>query len=236
LIELLVVIAIIAMLMAILLPSLGNARRTAWSTICGANLRSIGQAIQMYCNDQKDPQFPYLGPKPPFSSGFFPVNMVDALQDYLGNAGNKPFDCPAAKGIASVRDPANYGPLSRAQRFLALPGTPPWNPTDITTYSEYWFNDSGESPMFGHPDIKSGVSDRKIRLIRHYEDVVVATDALDEFPRHAARKNRGTENVGANNFLFGDQSIRLIDITTYWYSRDKWGASAPFYNWGHTVP
>jgi hypothetical protein len=162
--------------------------------------------------------------------------MVDALQDYLGNAGNKPFECPAAKGIASVRDPANYGPLSRAQRFLALPGTPPWNPTDITTYSEYWFNDSGESPMFGHPDLKSGVSDRKVRLIRHFEDVVVATDALDEFPRHAARKNRGTENVGANNFLFGDQSIRLIDITTYWYARDKWGAEAPFYNWGHTVP
>ncbi|MFH1747615.1 MAG: type II secretion system protein [Planctomycetota bacterium] len=52
LIELLVVIAIIALLMAILLPSLGRAREQGRRAYCLANLRSIGQAALAYANDE----------------------------------------------------------------------------------------------------------------------------------------------------------------------------------------
>ena len=51
LVELLVVVGIIALLIALLLPVLSNARRSANLTICATNLRAIGQAAYTYAND-----------------------------------------------------------------------------------------------------------------------------------------------------------------------------------------
>ncbi|MBL4591867.1 MAG: prepilin-type N-terminal cleavage/methylation domain-containing protein [Phycisphaerales bacterium] len=54
LIELLVVIAIIALLIGILLPALGNARRSAQSVKSLSNLRSLGQIQAVYAGDFED--------------------------------------------------------------------------------------------------------------------------------------------------------------------------------------
>lgn len=51
LIELLVVVAIIAVLMAILLPSLSHAREQSKRTACASNLRQIGISVTMYSNE-----------------------------------------------------------------------------------------------------------------------------------------------------------------------------------------
>lgn len=50
LIELLVVVAIIALLIAILLPSLGQAKRLAKTAACAANTRSISQGMNVYAS------------------------------------------------------------------------------------------------------------------------------------------------------------------------------------------
>lgn len=58
LIELLVVIAIIALLLSILLPSFQQARATARSTVCRANLRGTGQGWNMYSDENHDVMAP----------------------------------------------------------------------------------------------------------------------------------------------------------------------------------
>ncbi len=57
LVELLVVIAIIAVLAALLLPVLGDARERARASQCGARIRQLGFAILLYA-DERDGCFP----------------------------------------------------------------------------------------------------------------------------------------------------------------------------------
>jgi len=62
LIELLVVVAIIAVLVAILLPALGNAREAARQTVCLSNLKQQGLGVQFYLDENRNFFPPSLGP------------------------------------------------------------------------------------------------------------------------------------------------------------------------------
>jgi type II secretory pathway pseudopilin PulG len=96
-VELLVVIDVIAVLVGVLLPSLGKARRAARQTACLANIRSIQAAQLLYSDDYKgllaDVGLPHGG------SGDPRLSFIWSLREYVGSfpqqydAGAPPESC-----------------------------------------------------------------------------------------------------------------------------------------------
>jgi prepilin-type N-terminal cleavage/methylation domain-containing protein/prepilin-type processing-associated H-X9-DG protein len=79
LIELLVVVAVLALLMAILLPSLSAARAAGKRTVSLSNLRQIGTALTLYCGDHK-------GSFPETTHGLPPQrSWIRSLRPYLAD-------------------------------------------------------------------------------------------------------------------------------------------------------
>jgi len=76
LIELLVVIAIIALLVSILVPALTRARESAKRTVCGSNMRQIGQAFVQYAEDYEG----WFPAKPKAGTPDAPVTELATVQ------------------------------------------------------------------------------------------------------------------------------------------------------------
>lgn len=96
LLELLVVIGIIAVLAALLLPTLSRAKESARAAACLSNLHQIGLALQLYTQDHGN-RLPVMG-NASLSSNGLPVRpelptMDQVLSNYLGSV--KVLRCPS---------------------------------------------------------------------------------------------------------------------------------------------
>ena len=136
LIELLVVIAIIAILAAILLPALQQARERAMATKCISNLKNCGSVSQMYVDGHKD-----------YWTGCdLTVSAIDALPWFCELAKAKLIGgpttrgtwnqnrdsltlCPSMPQIPGVYIAEGYG-NSQAQMGAAFPSCPFYKTTD----------------------------------------------------------------------------------------------------------
>ena len=102
LVELLVVISIIALLLAILLPSLSNARRQARRVLCLTRLSQLGVAVHLYAND---------------SAGFLPQTL----------GGPSPWRDKRGALYSLVMGSGVYSPMDTYPELLVCPEANPRN-------------------------------------------------------------------------------------------------------------
>ena len=103
LIELLIVIAIIAILAALLLPALNQARGRAHATTCRNNLKELGLGMQLYLGDYQDYLPPVSNGETSGSAPYWPRLLMGRMSSIVGLASglyahNRLFYCPEMKG------------------------------------------------------------------------------------------------------------------------------------------
>jgi len=214
LIELLVVIAIIALLMAILIPTLSRARETAKRMVCSSQLKQVGVAMAAYAADWEN-LMPYYGDEMhPYALYRSEPQWVDASGKLIGMkvaclyeggyiAEPKVFYCPsnilALYRFESYNDPPPWGMLPQRYNTEDGQGHNQWVRMGYTYYPtdpKSPFDDATQAPK---------ATAKKMDLLDPY--IPYMTDTI----RRKAHISHTRQKTYAINALFKDGHVVLCN-------------------------
>ncbi|MFG0248172.1 MAG: type II secretion system protein [Phycisphaeraceae bacterium JB051] len=174
LIELLVVISIIALLVAILLPALGQARKQARSIQCATNLRQVALCATGYMADRKDWVPPAYGGGMPWYQALWKSGHLPKPSGYDGNTpGQGGYDKTA--NIIKCPEAMLKYETSQSQAY--------WGYNNSYFYNKRWVGSRhvwyyGESYKF----LEMAKPSDTVFLMDHNFTNVNTNDAADEAP------------------------------------------------------
>jgi len=244
LIELLVVIAIIAVLLAILIPSLGKARERVKDTSCKSNLKNVGLAVLMYL-DAYDRRLPPANSANQLlwydSAGnrYTPTNATGSTYwgiyywEYLKDT--KIFGCPSLQRVPEGliytyggQDPAkliqnagfglNYHERARGRNTMTI-----YRQDEFLFCSDHAEPrpDGGTSDCFHNNDVKGAMN------LTSYRQGGSRYFSYRQIFRHNIRYADAHRTGGRANILWLDGHVTHLEETTgdnvplRWYTGDK---------------
>jgi prepilin-type N-terminal cleavage/methylation domain-containing protein/prepilin-type processing-associated H-X9-DG protein len=233
LVELLVVIGIIAVLIALLMPALSNARSQAMTVRCAANLHDLGKAMQNYANDYKGkiPRGYYYFPY--YQQGY--ILWAEALSKYVGH----PVEV-ADTGPGRDRVMAEEFRQIEAYQCPVFPN----EECALDYVSNSWVTGGDDSPMIQISRIKRSaeivfLTEANVTHVNRLPDQFWAHDVWEaaHFPVDAAGNKQTTARImnderhrGQVNLLYLDGHTgtkHYREITHFDYDYGAGEASAP---------
>ena len=226
LVELLVVVAIIALLLGILVPSLGKARKVTEQTLCGANLNQWGKALVMYRTEH---------------------GKVPAAHGDKQNLGGGRYGSYTTVGVSWMQrivrpgDRMREGMITIRSMLPYLPGVdeeelPKLNNTTLPVSGPYICPGATQQRASAVP----GWFPKNVHNWAHMHYIYVAGvdwDDLESRNRGLARNSTEKlmfEDMASDRLMMADDTFYLPSWQTfspaYTYNHARAGVSHPFYN------